>query len=92
MSDEALRVLAFAYSPYGGKLTEEGLIFGFYNHIFMLGRNARKHPAIFNRPVALLRAKRVKLLARHHLGSVPRNIQLLGYCERPSCLLPPSGK
>ena len=27
MSDEALRVLAFAYSPYGGKLTEEGLIF-----------------------------------------------------------------
>ncbi len=27
MSDEALRVLAFAYSPYNGKLTEEGLIF-----------------------------------------------------------------
>ncbi len=26
MSDEALRVLAFAYSPYGGKLTEEGLM------------------------------------------------------------------
>jgi len=27
MSDEALRVLGFAYRPYGGKIEEEGLIF-----------------------------------------------------------------
>lgn len=27
MSDEALRVLAFAYSPFGGKISEENLIF-----------------------------------------------------------------